>query len=626
MGPASSSRSRPRAASLTRPRLALPARLTPPPTRAPWPSMEQRFAPTLPRRDRVTNSSWGPMIPLASPLAISLRLVNALGSTFATTYQIITSPTGGLSGHFTSLPNNSTITVGGQSFRINYTASGRDLDQPLGPGRKLLHWTGATSSNWSAAGNWAENLAPASGDTLIFDTSTPGFAATTTAYAPSNDLNGLTNIAIVINDAPGSSSFTIAGNSLGLVTTAGIGISSTLATGTAATINNNLTLAANTTVNVGLGTLTLAGAIGGGYSLNEAGSPVGTLDLSSANSYSGGTVLTSGTVSIGNNTSLGTGTITLNGGTLAASTSFLHVANPFVVSTLSTIGGGGFLNIDGNGTLNANLRLPTNSGFLTLDGVISGTGGLIEDGFPGNTTLAGTLANTYTGATTIITGDLELNKSAGVNAVVSPVISLAGGSSPTLSLKASNQLNGGVSVTLGIGGTLNTGGFSDKLASLSGIGTVNDTTTTGTGLTVAGNGAMLLTGPVTGSGLFTYNGTGSLTLANGTSSAFTGQLTAAGGSLLLFWPISRQRLPCAGSGERHPRRDGHGQIVPGLKQRDNQPGWERRGGHSLYSLWRHSGLGARRRDVPGRHHRRGAFRSTSVVWGPRQRSICRTRP
>src|SRR4051794_10133978 len=57
-----------------------------------------------------------------------------------------------------------------------------------------LHWTGAASSNWGTAGNWLENAAPANGDTLIFDTTTVGFAATAAAFNPNNNLASLTGL------------------------------------------------------------------------------------------------------------------------------------------------------------------------------------------------------------------------------------------------------------------------------------------------------------------------------------------------------------------------------------------------------------------------------------------------
>ena len=509
--------------------------------------------------------------------------LNDIGSTLATSYQIVTSPTGGLSGSFNFLPGGSTISAGSQSFEINYSPYAVTLTN-LDSGPTTLHWIGATSSNWSVAGNWEEETMPVSGDTLVFDTSTHGFAATTAAFAPTNDLNGLTNIAIVVNDNSTAGDFVISGNGLGLVTTAGVGIASSLAAGTVATINNPLALAANTTVDVGLGALTLGGTIGGNFSLTMAGPPGGTLTLNSANTYSGGTIATSGILSVNTNTSLGTGTLTLNGGTLANSTAFLDVANPIVVSTLSTIGGGSFFNLEGNIVLNANLQL-TNGGFLTLSGAISGTGGLIVDGFPGYAILSGTTANTFTGPTTVIGGDLELDKSAGVNALGSSTLSLGGGAFPSLSWSANDQINGGASVYLGASSSLSTNGHADTLHSLTGIGSVNDTSTTGTGLTVTGNGPMVFSGTVSGSGLLSYDGSGSLTLA-GASTSFTGQLDAQAGTLLVDADFSGaaaiatgggilggtgivKELPSTGNGTLNPGGSGIGGILTAVSGSNN---------------------------------------------------------
>lgn len=129
-----------------------------------------------------------------------------------------------------------------------------------------LHWLGASSAQWSTASNWAENQAPASGDTLVFDTTFPGFSATANGFAPLNDITGLTNIAVAVNDASASGDFAITGNAFGLATS-GTALTGTVTVGTAATISNPLTLAANTTAGVGFGNLILGGTIDGGFSL-----------------------------------------------------------------------------------------------------------------------------------------------------------------------------------------------------------------------------------------------------------------------------------------------------------------------------------------------------------------------
>ena len=133
-----------------------------------------------------------------------------------------------------------------------------------------LHWLGSSAANgnlWSVATNWLEDQAPVSGDLLVFDSATPGFSATTTGFAPTNDISGLTNLAIGINNSSSAGDFAISGDSFGLITTGGVGITCTLSAGTGSTpaevINNNITLGANTTVDVGLGSLTLGGVISG---------------------------------------------------------------------------------------------------------------------------------------------------------------------------------------------------------------------------------------------------------------------------------------------------------------------------------------------------------------------------
>ena len=155
------------------------------------------------------------------------------------------------------------------------------LEERLAPATSL-HWIGSTAANgnmWSVAANWLENQVPTSGDRLVFDTTTAGFSATANGFGPTNNLTGLTNLTIGINDASAAGDFTLSGSAIGLSTAAGTAIDSTLSVGTAATINNNITLAANTTVAVGLGSLTLGGHLsrGGLFDLT-AGAPLVHLD------------------------------------------------------------------------------------------------------------------------------------------------------------------------------------------------------------------------------------------------------------------------------------------------------------------------------------------------------------
>ena len=104
----------------------------------------------------------------------------------------------------------------------------------------------------------------------------------------------------------------------------------------------------------------------------------GRLVLSGTNTYSGGTRVTGGTLSISSDQNLGAvaGTLALDGGTLQTTAA---------VTTMRAI------------TIENAARFQTDADF-TATGVISGTGGLAKTG-AGTLTLAG--ANTYSGGTSL---------------------------------------------------------------------------------------------------------------------------------------------------------------------------------------------------------------------------------
>src|SRR5262249_32028143 len=127
-----------------------------------------------------------------------------------------------------------------------------------------LHWVGSGAANgnlWSVAANWAENTAPANVYTLIFDTTTSGFSATTNGFNPSNDLTGLSSITVSINDVSSAGDFTLSGNYLDLSAS---GVSSSVSSGAGATMTAPLGLVADTAFNVATGSaLTLSGSLSG---------------------------------------------------------------------------------------------------------------------------------------------------------------------------------------------------------------------------------------------------------------------------------------------------------------------------------------------------------------------------
>lgn len=139
-------------------------------------------------------------------------------------------------------------------------------------------------------------------------------------------------------------------------------------------------------------------------------SGAGTLTLSAANSHSGGTVLSAGILSIDNNAALGTGTITLEGGTIQSSDATARTLNnPVILSGNTTVGGAGNLTFSspGAGSVAAASTLTVSSGLTaTIASAMGGSGALTKAG-AGTLILAGT--NTYSGATTVSGGRLVID-------------------------------------------------------------------------------------------------------------------------------------------------------------------------------------------------------------------------
>jgi|GEM_PF-1660416 len=131
----------------------------------------------------------------------------------------------------------------------------------------------------------------------------------------------------------------------------------------------------------------------------------------------------------------GSGTLTLNSGVIYAGST--------TSTTASTISNA----IDFNGR--EGVILAGGTADLNLSGVLGNTGG---NGLTlyGNTTnvsaiLSGTAANTYTGTTTVNGGRLEMNKTAGVNAIGGNLLVNTGG---TAVMVASNQIDDSADVTI----------------------------------------------------------------------------------------------------------------------------------------------------------------------------------
>ncbi len=386
-------------------------------------------------------------------------------------------------------------------------------------------WTGAVDIDWGTNGNWIGGK-PTSNDVAVFDRSLvyqPNLGSNSslggiwmkTGVAQNMIITGIGNLVLnanTIGGMPGlgvlvdnSSAFTLVINAplkVNNVQTWMNASANLLAIGGAIDLNNRaLTLD-------GSGNSTLSGIVSSGGDLIKAGN--GTLTLSAVNTYTGGTTINAGTVSINSASSLGasSGALTINAGTLAVSNTFTATRTITLGNAASTF------QIDPSQT-------------FTVTTAIGGSGSL-------NKTGAGTLvlgaSETYAGSTNVSAGVLELNASNRIPDA--SALNLSGG---TLDLKTFSDtvgtvtLAGGAIIGSGAGTLTSSSSYTlqngSASAILAGAGAVTKNTA----------GTVTLTGVNTFTGDVTINA-GTLTLAAGAGGALgaTNAITVnSGGTLLL---------------------------------------------------------------------------------------------
>ena len=277
-------------------------------------------------------------------------------------------------------------------------------------------------------------------------------------------------------------------------------------------------------------TLGLSGVIDGTGALHKTGA--GTLVLSGQNAYLGGTVVNGGSVQVSQEANLGasSGTVSLNGGTLATTASF-HSARAFSLTQT------GSLNVATGTTLG-------------LSGVIDGTGALHKTG-AGDLTLSG--QNTYLGGTLVQGGSVQVSQDANLGAS-SGTVSLNGGtlaatasfnSARAFTLAQTGGLNVATGTTLGLSGAIDGTGALHKTGAgtlaLSGVNTFGGGTTLAQGTVQVSQNANLGSGTLDfqGGTLHTTASLGMtrdlalsqaarLDIATGTTLTLNGKLAGAG--------------------------------------------------------------------------------------------------
>ena len=277
----------------------------------------------------------------------------------------------------------------------------------------------------------------------------------------------------------------------------------------------------------------------------------GTLRLTGTNTYSGGTIVSAGAISvdaINGNGGIGTGNISLGTTTVAGTLIYTGGAGETTarVITLAGTTGGGVIDQSGGGLLNftSDILNPGVGGgssakTLTLQGAGNGEiSGKIVDATAGTTLTTGIIklgtgtwtlsgANTYTG-TTIVgataagnSGTLNLGAATytGTTSVFWGTVNYAAGAAITIGA-GGYSLGGGVTgstatVTLGAGTTLSLGG------------TINYTGTTSNGAIISG-GSIAFAANRTAAVSDSSNATADLTINTPMSGAFSLTKTGAG--------------------------------------------------------------------------------------------------
>ena len=298
------------------------------------------------------------------------------------------------------LPDSWTFNANSQS----YTISGNEVDFSLSgtTGGLINHAnTGQTitiSTNVNDGGGGSVMVQQLGNSTLVLS-GTNGYAGGTVISAGTVQVTNANSV--------GSGTITLDGGTFQMQ-------SPTVST--IAFSNNIVVNAAGGTVDAAGAQVNLQGVIADGVGagvlqLADSSGGFGVTILSGTNTYSGGTLVTGATVQVTNNSSVGTGTVTLNNSAFQADgLSNLTFTNNFKINN-SANGSA----IDTNGTtltITGNITDGTGAGKLTvLDSSIGGGGIVVLDG-----------ANTYSGGTTIcFCGTLQLGDTTHTGSIVGAV-------------------------------------------------------------------------------------------------------------------------------------------------------------------------------------------------------------
>jgi autotransporter-associated beta strand protein len=242
--------------------------------------------------------------------------------------------------------------------------------------------------------------------------------------------------------------------------------------------------------------------LAGQIRLTSQGSSGTVVTLTGTNTYTGGTYITSGTLSIGGTT----GNVLPDTGAVVFSNTAGAILNiNGKTETIGKISGGGASG--GNITLGTSGALTVNQiGFTNYSGVISGDGSFTKSGYG---TLMLSRASTYTGTTYLSDGDLIINTN---NALPNTPLTFTGASNIYI-------FNSNLAQSIG---TLTANGITGAKIDLSGNGSVLT-------ITQASGADTVYSGTIVNLGSVVKNGSGTLTLEG--TNTYTGGTTINAGVL-----------------------------------------------------------------------------------------------
>ena len=418
-----------------------------------------------------------------------------------------------------------------------------------------------TGTTFSTGANWGGSTAPI--NTTTNDLATFGTVA---SFQPT--LTAARSVAGLAFTSTGpvtlSGAFTLSLGASGINNTSGSGtktISANLSLAAAQTFSNDGSLTVSGPIANGANLLTLAGGgtgtagtlsgiVSGTGALTKAGNSTWT--LTGANTFTGATTVSAGVLNLQHATATGT----TAGGVTVASGAALELQNNITVGaealSLSGTGvslNGALRNISGDNTwggavtLAAAAQIQSDAGTLTLTGAITGanfaltvdgaghstssgiiglgTGSLTKTG-TGTLTLTG--ANTYTGATAVSEGVLNLRHATATGTTAGGVTVSSGAA-----LELQNSITVGIE-TLSLSGTgVSTNG---ALRNISGPNTWGGALTLAAAAEIQSDaGTLTLSGAIGGAFPLTFDGAGNTTVSGAIGTA-AGTLTKSGSGIL----------------------------------------------------------------------------------------------